>query len=90
MRHGVELRRGDKAVPVSWGGPAVAYVLCENVSAGQRITVTWPIVRFTQTYVPASVPDRKGMLTVHRIGNTVQSVEPRGRYLPMFETARPE
>jgi hypothetical protein len=61
-------------------------VVCEDVAPGERVTVTWPAVRFTQTFSPTSVPGRKDKLVVHWIGNTVRSVEPRGRYLPMFDT----
>jgi hypothetical protein len=84
LRERVQLRRGEQSVPVRWGGPAEAYVVCDDVAQGEQITLTWPVLRFTQTFAPASVPGRQDTLTVHWIGNTVQSVEPGGRYLPMF------
>ena len=57
-----------------------------RIQAEPKEALAWPAVRFTQTFVPTSVPGRKDKLVVHWIGNAVRSVEPRGRYLPMFDT----
>lgn len=69
---------------MSWDGPDNAYVVCANVARGEVLSVTYPVPQFTQSFVPASVPDRRDELTVHWVGNTVRAVEPRGQYLPMF------
>ncbi len=86
-RGSVKLLRAKKPTPIPWGGPAGAYVVCEGVAVGESLSVIWPVPRFTQTFIPTSVPGRKGKLVVHWLGNTVLAVEPRGKYLPMFTEA---
>ncbi len=80
----VTLRRGDEERRIEWGGPANAYVVCRDVQPGERLTVSWAVPRFTQVFVPQSVPGRRETLTVHWLGNQVLSVAPHGQYLPMF------
>ena len=70
---------------MEWGGPANAYVVCRDVCPGERLTLRWPVPRFTQVFVPQSVPGREQTITVEWLGNTVLGVSPRGLYLPMFE-----
>jgi hypothetical protein len=79
--------RNGAPVPAEWGGPAQAYVRWRGVQPGERLSVAWPVRAFTQSYVPRSVPGRSEPLTVHWVGSQVVSVEPRGRYLPMFGQA---
>jgi len=81
----VTLRRDDTDRQVEWGGPANAYVVCRAVRPGERLRLGWPVPRFTQVFVPQSVPGRSEKLTVHWLGNQVLGVEPRGQHLPMFE-----
>jgi len=83
-RDQVELTRNGHDWPVSWDGPDNAYVVCANVARGEVLSVTYPVPRFTQSFIPSSVPDRRDELTVHWVGNTVRAVEPGGQYLPMF------
>ena len=80
----VTLCRDDAVSRIEWGGPAKAYVLCRDVHPGERLTLCWPVPRFTQVMVPQGVPGRSEKLTVHWLGNQVLGVEPRGVYLPMF------
>ncbi len=80
----VTLRRGGADSRIEWGGPANAYVVCRAVPPGERLTLGWAVPRFTQVFVPQSVPGRNEKLTVRWLGNQVLGIEPRGRYLPMF------
>jgi hypothetical protein len=80
----VTLDRANGAGGLEWGGPANAYAVCRDVRSGERLTLRWPVPRFTQVFVPQSVQGRSDTLTVHWLGNQVLGVEPRGRYLPVF------
>jgi hypothetical protein len=80
----VQLVRNGKPCPMAWSGPGNAYVLCPEVRPGDALVLMWPVPRFTQTFVPQSIPDRKAPLTVRWVGNEVVGVEPRGKHLPMF------
>jgi len=84
----VTLCRDDADSRIEWGGPANAYVVCRAVRSGEQLRLGWPVPRFTQVFVPQSVPGRSEKLTVHWLGNKVLGVEPRGQYLPMFEDGR--
>ena len=84
-RASVRLMRRGKATPTQWGGPDGAYVAAADVAAGERISLAWAVPRFTQTFVPTSVPGRSDSVSVRWVGNEVIGVEPRGKYLPMFE-----
>ena len=78
------LGRNGKPCPLAWSGPGNAYVLCPEVRPDNALVLMWPVPRFTQTFVPQSIPDRKDPLTVRWVGNEVVGVEPRGKRLPMF------
>lgn len=84
-RDAVRLTRNDSPAPVAWGGPADAYVVCPDSVAGESIELSYPVPAFRQTFTPTSVPGRDDSIAVRWVGNTVVSVEPRGRYLPMFD-----
>jgi hypothetical protein len=86
-REAVCLRRDEHDVPLAWGGPQRAYVLCPAAVAGEQLTLTWPVPVLKQTFIPQSVPGRTQEIVVRWTGNRVESVEPRGRYLPMFPPA---
>ncbi len=85
-RAAVQLQRGDKSVAAVWGGPADAYLLCQAVQPGERLTLRWPVPHFKQVFAAQSVPGRNQSVTVEWSGNEVLSVEPHGQYLPMFKT----
>jgi hypothetical protein len=80
----VTLSRDDIERPIDWGGDANAYVICQHVRPGERLTLRWPVPRFTQSFRLQSIPDRNEPLTVQWLGNQVLDVAPRGAYLPMF------
>jgi hypothetical protein len=80
----VALLRNGKQQKLEWGGPEKAYVVGRDLRPGQTLTLSWPVPAFRQVFTPQSVPDYKGQLTVDWVGNEVQRVEPRGKYLPMF------
>ena len=80
----VKLQRGDEPSAPVWSGPANAYLLCQAVQPGECLTLRWSVPRFQQDFVAQSVPGREQSVTVEWLGNTVQSVNPKGQYLPMF------
>ncbi len=83
-RQNVQYRRDGQARQVTWGGDANAYVVCTDVAAGELLTLSWPVPCFTQVFTPQSVPGRDQPVTVRWVGNEVRSIDPRGKYLPMF------
>lgn len=86
-RSAVQVRRNDASAEVLWGGPANAYVRCAGVRSGDRLTVTWPVPVFSQTFAPTGLSGGKAEITVRWIGNEVRGVTPRGKFLPMFTPA---
>jgi len=46
----------------------------------------WAVPQFKQVFAAQSVPGRNQSVTVEWSGNEVLSVDPRGQYLPMFQT----
>lgn len=70
---------------IVWGGPEMAYTIAEMVT-GDQASLRWSVPKFTQCYIPASIPDREYQLTVDWTGNRVDSVIPMGEYLPMFKS----
>jgi hypothetical protein len=83
-RDGVRLTRNGGGVPVSWAGPAGAYVLCDNAAAGEQLGLRWPVPVFQQTFAPQGAAGQNRPLVVGWTGNRVDAIEPRGKYLPMF------
>jgi len=77
--------RNGANLPVYWGGPAQAYVVCRNVKRGEKLAVTWSVPQFTQTFRPASIPDRNEKLICRWVGSKLIEVKPKGHYLPMFK-----
>jgi len=71
----------------SWAGPQNAYVQVDNVAAGDMLTLTWPVPKFTQVFQPVSVPGRSDKFTISWCGNEVLDVSPAAKYLPMFKAA---
>ena len=80
----VTLCRNEVDSRIEWGGPMNAYVVCRNVQPGEQLRLGWSVPRFTQVFVPQSIPGRSEKVTVQWLGNQVLDVEPRGPYLPMF------
>ena len=80
----MQLERDGKTTRFNWGGDAEAYVVCADVRTGETLTLRWPVPRFAQVFTPQSVAGRNQPVTVHWVGNEVRSIEPRGKYLPMF------
>ena len=86
-----------KPIGVRWGGPAFAYIDFPNIHPGQTVEITWPLVSFSQRiseqYIGAKNPDPHSLedplcegnaYAFDWIGNVVKSVEPQGRWLPLF------
>jgi len=83
-RASVRLARNGQSQDIRWTEAGSAYVLCGNLHSGDRLTLTWGVPSFKQTFAPASIPDRHDDIGVQWTGNEVTGVEPRGKYLPMF------
>jgi hypothetical protein len=84
-RSAVRALRGGKPVVVTWGGPALAYVIFPKAKAGETLEICWPLVKFRQR-VSHKIFD----MTVSRsytyswIGSTIVGVDPRGPWLPLY------
>ena len=76
--------RNDKKEEIKWSGAQNAYVRFDNVQKSEKLTIEWRVPQFTQTFNALSIPTRTTELRVQWLGNTVQSVTPSGRHLPMF------
>ena len=81
-RSEVRLLRSGRNVQVAWGGPAMAYVVAKNVRPGEVLTLSYPLVRFTEVWGNwPSKPDLK--LTIRWAGNSVLDLQPKGKGLPI-------
>jgi hypothetical protein len=85
-RDAVAVLRGDERIPTTWGGTSMQYVAVKNVAPGETITVRYPLIDLWQSVsiTPHEQPTQH--YRYHWIGNTVKSVSPRGRYLPLYPT----
>ena len=68
---------------IEWSGLQSSYIKIA-VTNGDNIKVLWPVPVFTQTYQPTSIPNKKYTLSINWTGNKVNSISPKGEYLPMF------
>mgnify|MGYP005839288827 CR=1 FL=1 len=84
QRETVHALLNGKPADIKWSGAQNAYVRFDNVQKGEKLTLEWQVPQFTQTFNALSIPSRTTQLRVHWLGNTVQSVTPSGKYLPMF------
>lgn len=80
----VRLSRNGESVPMRWAGPDAAYVEVDDVASEDTLTLTWVPLAFTQEQVLHMVPNQYPRYTVEWLGNRVQTVSPRGKYLPLF------
>lgn len=81
----VALTRNGQPVPVVWGGPGGAYVICDAGKPGETLELHWRVPAFVQCQRMLSVPGQEFDLTVQWEGNEVEAVDPMGKYLPLFE-----
>jgi hypothetical protein len=87
-RDGVVLSRNGAKVPVEWGGPEDAYVLCSEVDTGEALRLSWPVPHFSQTFTPSSVEGRDERVSFEWVGPQVVGVTPKGQHLPMFQSRK--
>jgi hypothetical protein len=81
-RDGVHILRKGRDVPVAWGGPGLAYVVCRNVAPGETLTLVYPVVTFKQVW--GNWPTQPNLkLTITWRGNAVTNMEPKGKGLPI-------
>lgn len=83
-REHVHLHCNGALVSWHWAGPDQTYVACDNVNRGDTLSLTWVPLTFQQELTMHLVPDQSPTYTIEWVGNHVQSVSPRGKWLPMF------
>lgn len=68
---------------VSWGGPGMAYVKFPRTRTGDELTITYPVLEFTQK-VDLSYAGRPDLVfQIKWRGNNVTEINPRGEQLAM-------
>ncbi|MDD5704731.1 MAG: hypothetical protein PHR35_02315 [Kiritimatiellae bacterium] len=83
-RERVRLQRAGATVAPDWRG---AYLFVGSVKACEKLTLTYPLVAFTQEQTLNHFTDKiERTVTVNWLGNTVVGIEPKGEKLPLFET----
>lgn len=82
-RDRVKAYRDGKPVAIEWQG---SYVLLKQASPNEKLSVTWPMLRFTEKQNvknTAGQPDRE--MTIAWLGNTVVELSPPGTVLPLYQ-----
>ena len=72
--------RNSRPVRAEMQGP---YVKFPNARVGEDLTVTYPLVEFSQS-IEVGDDLRRESFTLRWLGNTLVAVEPKGAYMPMF------
>jgi hypothetical protein len=87
--------RNSKPVEPYWGGPARDYLVFRAAQPGETLEIAWPLISFvqrsTERFLESVEPERWGWgdsYTFRWIGGTVASVEPPGRWLPLYGERR--
>ncbi len=82
-RDAVSVYRNGKRAPLHWAGPALAYARFERASAGEELTVCYPLAQFRQEvdFAFAGRPDLK--FQIDWSGNRVVGISPGASQLPM-------
>ncbi len=75
-RDRVRAFRDSAEVASVWKGD---YLVFERAAPGQELTIAWPLISFKQTVTAGG-----GQFTYEWLGNTVLSVDPPGKDLPLF------
>ncbi len=83
----VQLKVNGESCTVAWGGTANRYVSVCGLLPGDEVTVTYPLVEFDQTVTVNYCGWEPQEYCYHWIGNTVASVKPEGKYLPLYQQA---
>ena len=78
--------RNGQPIPIRFGGMSQQYVVVENATAGEVITVRYPLIDLWQDVSITPYTQSTQHYRYHWIGNTVKSVSPTGRYLPLYPT----
>ncbi|MEN6547299.1 MAG: hypothetical protein ABFE07_14785 [Armatimonadia bacterium] len=84
----VSLSHGGNLMPLRWGGPDEAYVVCDSVKVGDRLNMTYALPELVQSHALRSVPGKEKAMTLHWRGNDLLAMSPSGTYLPMFGVRR--
>ena len=84
-RDRVQAYRGTEKVPAVWGGPANDYLLFEGMTPGETAVAAYPLAEVTQEVKVRPAGQDEQTYTYHWVGNTVVGVQPRGRWLPLYE-----
>jgi hypothetical protein len=70
-----------KNEPITWTGDYVRY---DDVKRGDELTITYPLVSFTQTIVIAKGTPIEKKYTQQWFGNTLMGIEPKGKRIPFL------
>ena len=83
VRSKVRAYRNGQPTETVWGGPAGAYIHFAAAKTDDELTITYPLVKFTQDITLGKEPMTM-KFAVEWSGNTVQGISPPGHCLPMF------
>ena len=84
QRENIQVSVNDKQVKADWYRGALRF---RHVSAGDKLRIDYPLVRFTQR-VPVGWDNAQKIYEVRWVGNDVEEVLPHGKYLPIFAGSR--
>ncbi len=68
-----------------WGGAANRYVCADSLLPGDEFTVEYPLIEFYQKVTVNYYEQKPKDYTYHWVGNSVIGVEPKGKYLPLYD-----
>ena len=84
-REQVRLQINGKSHEIIWGGTANQYVQITGAYPGDEIVIQYLLVDFYQQVMVTPYGHEPQEYRYHWIGNTVASVEPQGKYLPLYK-----
>ena len=84
-REQVELKVNGDYHQVVWGGKANQYVCVDGLFPTDEVIVEYPLVEFDQQVTVTYCGQGPQEYCYHWVGNTVISVKPEGKYLPLYK-----
>jgi hypothetical protein len=88
-RSAAKMLRGGQPVDAAWGGPGKAYLVFSDVKPGEKLEITWPLVKFTQRVSHKIYAGEQRSYTYTWVGSTVTWVDPQGQWLPLYTLGGP-
>ena len=83
-RGSVKLTLNGEARPIIFGGSGNSYACADGILPGDTIALEYKLISFTQTAQIRPFNREPLDYTFKWLGNSVVSVEPQGKYLPVF------